>query len=172
MKDCTVAVSVNADAAGDMDADTIRTHVARAAGIVGTVDPVTGKENLADKISVVTNKFYSPEVILPNTGIPVPAWMLCAAAGGLLLFLILLIVILRIRKKRKNKAEKDRELDELLASAGLPQAAAPTEGADVMTLQTEKSMELRKEVRQFVSDNPELAAQLIRGWMRGGDDNE
>ena len=76
LKDCTVAVSVNADAAGDMDADTIRTHVARAAGIVGTVDPVTGKENLADKISVVTNKFYSPEVILPNTGIPVPAWML------------------------------------------------------------------------------------------------
>ena len=172
LKDCTVAVSVNADAAGDMDADTIRTHVARAAGIVGTVDPATGKENLADKISVVTNKFYSPEVILPNTGIPVPAWMLCAAAGGLLLFLILLIVILRLRKKRKNKAEKDRELDELLASAGLPQAAAPTEGADVMTLQTEKSMELRKEVRQFVSDNPELAAQLIRGWMRGGDDNE
>ena len=172
LKDCTVAVSVNADAAGDMDADTIRTHVARAAGIVGTVDPVTGKENLADKISVVTNKFYSPEVILPNTGIPVPTWMIYAAAGGLLLFLILLIVILRIRKKRKNKAEKDRELDELLASAGLPQAAAPTEGADVMTLQTEKSMELRKEVRQFVSDNPELAAQLIRGWMRGGDDNE
>ena len=98
--------------------------------------------------------------------------MLCAAAGGLLLFLILLIVILRIRKKRKNKAEKDRELDELLASAGFPQAAAPTAGADVMALQTEKSMELRKEVRQFASDNPELAAQLIRGWMRGGDENE
>ena len=41
-----------------------------------------------------------------------------------------------------------------------------------MALQTEKSMELRKEVRQFASDNPELAAQLIRSWMRGGDDNE
>lgn len=172
LKDCTVAVSVNADAAGGMDSDTIRTHVARAAGIAGTVDPVTGEEYLADKISVVTNKFYSPEVILPNTGIPVPAWILYAAAGGLLLFLILLIVILRIRKKRKKKAEKDRELDELLASAGFPQAAAPTAGADVMALQTEKSMELRKEVRQFASDNPELAAQLIRGWMRGGDDNE
>ena len=172
LKDCTVAVSVNADAAGGMDSDTIRTHVARAAGIAGTVDPVTGEEYLADKISVVTNKFYSPEVILPNTGIPVPAWILYAAAVGLLLFLILLIVILRIRKKRKKKAEKDRELDELLASAGFPQAAAPTAGADVMALQTEKSMELRKEVRQFASDNPELAAQLIRGWMRGGDDNE
>ena len=172
LKDCTVAVSVNADAAGGMDSDTIRTHVARAAGIAGTVDPVTGEEYLADKISVVTNKFYSPEVILPNTGIPVPAWILYAAAGGLLLFLILLIVILRIRKKRKKKAEKDRELDELLASAGFPQAAAPTAGADVMALQTEKSMELRKEVRQVASDNPELAAQLIRGWMRGGDDNE
>ena len=172
LKDCTVAVSVNADAAGGMDSDTIRTHVARAAGIAGTVDPVTGEEYLADKISVVTNKFYSPEVILPNTGIPVPAWILYAAAGGLLLFLILLIVILRIRKKRKKKAEKDRELDELLASAGFPQAAAPTAGADVMAQKKKKSMELRKEVRQFASDNPELAAQLIRGWMRGGDDNE
>ena len=172
LKDCTVAVSVNADAANGMDEDTIRTHVARAAGIAGTVDPTTGEEYLADKISVVTMKFYSTEVILPNTGIPVPMWVLYAAAGGLLLFLVLLIVILRIRKKRKKKAEKDRELDELLASAGFPQAAVPAAGADVMALQTEKSMELRKEVRQFASDNPELAAQLIRGWMRGGDDNE
>ena len=75
-------------------------------------------------------------------------------------------------QEAEKKAEKNKEVDELLAAAGFPQAAATAEGADVMALQTEKSMELRKEVRQFASDNPELAAQLIRGWMRGGDDNE
>ena len=40
-----------------------------------------------------------------------------------------------------------------------------------MSLQTERSMELRKDIRQFTDDNPEIAAQMLRGWLRGGEDN-
>jgi len=40
-----------------------------------------------------------------------------------------------------------------------------------MSLQTEKSMELRKDIRQFANDNPEIAAQMVRGWLRGGEMN-
>ena len=36
---------------------------------------------------------------------------------------------------------------------------------------TEKSMELRKDIRQFANDNPEIAAQMVRGWLRGGEMN-
>lgn len=45
----------------------------------------------------------------------------------------------------------------------------PQEGADIMNLQTEKSMELRKDVRKFAEDNPEVAAQMVKSWLREGD---
>jgi flagellar M-ring protein FliF len=39
-----------------------------------------------------------------------------------------------------------------------------------MSLQTERSMELRKSIRRFADENPELAAQMIKVWLRGGED--
>ena len=48
---------------------------------------------------------------------------------------------------------------------------SPETGANVMDLEMERSMELRKDIRQFVSDNPEIAAQMIKTWLKGGDKN-
>ena len=48
-------------------------------------------------------------------------------------------------------------------------AAAPTGGADIMEVNTEKSMELRKSVRQFAQNNPEIAAQMVKAWLKGED---
>ena len=99
--------------------------------------------------------------------------MLLAASAGLLLFLLLLVIILLIRRRRRKKVDerKKQELDDMLVAAGfVPDVAAPA-GADVMSLQTEKSMELRKDIRQFANDNPEIAAQMVRGWLRGGEMN-
>ena len=67
--------------------------------------------------------------------------------------------------------EAKKELDDMLAAAGFaPDVTAPA-GADVMSLQTEKSMELRKDIRQFANDNPEIAAQMGRGGLKGGEMN-
>ena len=63
-------------------------------------------------------------------------------------------------------------MDALLASAGLMPERGPngeTEGADVMDIQIERNMELRKEIRKFAEENPEIAAQVVRNWLRGGD---
>ena len=30
---------------------------------------------------------------------------------------------------------------------------------------------LAEDIRQFASDNPEIAAQMIRSWLRGGEEN-
>ena len=40
-------------------------------------------------------------------------------------------------------------------------------GADIMAINMEKSMELRKTVRQFAQNNPEIAALIIKNWLRG-----
>ncbi len=179
LTDCSIAVTINSDVAGNVDVETIRQHTARAAGIVGPIDEETGQEYLADKISVLAQPFYRAPIVPPTPvlifGFLEP-WILIAAGAGLLLFIIILTtIILLVRRRRKRKlAEEEAEnegsdIDALLAAAGLNQAAPA--GADVMTMQSERSMELRKDIRQFASDNPEIAAQMIRSWLRGGEEN-
>ena len=56
-------------------------------------------------------------------------------------------------------------------AAALAQVQTVTAGADIMEMNAEKSMELRKVVRQFAQNNPEIAAQMIKGWLRGEEDN-
>ena len=46
-----------------------------------------------------------------------------------------------------------------------------TSSSDIMDLHAERSMELRKDVRQFAEDNPAIAAQMIKNWLRGGEDH-
>ena len=178
LTDCSIAVSLNSTVAGDIDVDEWRTHVARAAGIVGAVDEETGREILSDKISVVSYPFYRPVVPAPPSPddlfLGVRLWVWIAAGAGLLLFLILLIVLLVLRsrkKRRQREAEEmeERDIDALLAAAGLGQGAPA--GADIMDLQTERSMELRQDIRQFAQDNPEICAQMVRTWLKGGDEN-
>ena len=179
--DCSVAVSINSRTAGDFNVDSIRQHVARAANIQGERDPVTDEELLENKISVVAMEFYDPSVPGIDGGgseRTVPLWVLIAAGAGLLLFLILLVVILLLRGKRRKKQEAEEEArrreeaEALMRVAGLGlDGEIPETGADVMDLELEKSMELRKDIRQFASDNPEIAAQMIKVWLKGGDGN-
>ena len=55
-----------------------------------------------------------------------------------------------------------------MAAAGGNPMAPPQTGADIMDINAEKSMELRKTVRQFVNNNPEIAAQMLKTWLRAG----
>ncbi len=179
--DCSVAVSINSRTAGDFDVEGVRQHVARAANIQGERDPITNEEILDGKISVLAMDFYNPRADVGSDGIgamvpTVDLWVLIAAGVGLLLFIILLTVILLLRRKKRKKREAQEEKERLemeaaLAAAGLAAEGAPEGGADVMELEMERSMELRKDIRQFVSDNPEIAAQMLKTWLRGGDDN-
>jgi len=183
LKDCSVSVTINSTTAGNVDIEEWRQHVARAAGIYGTIDEETGAELLEGRISVVSYPFYREEIPTPiNDGLVfmgIPLWILIAAGAGLLLFIILLTVILLIRRRRRKKQEEEElaaanDVEALLAAVGLNGAGGQTpeeNGADVMELKSERSMQLRKDIRQFASDNPEIAAQMIRNWLRGGDDS-
>jgi uncharacterized protein YciI len=69
------------------------------------------------------------------------------------------------------KTESREEAEALMRVAGLGLEGTPETGADVMDLELERSMELRKDIRQFVNDNPEIAAQMIKTWLKGGEGN-
>lgn len=183
LKDCSVAVSINSTTAGNVDVREWQQHVARAAGIYGDVDEETGEEILSGRISVITYPFFREETPAPVPSfleleiVGIPLWVLIAAAGGLLLFIILLVIILLSRRSRRKKREAEEEenqaeqVDALLAAVGLGGQATDDNGADVMEIQTEQSMQLRKDIRQFASENPEIAAQMLRNWLRGGEDD-
>ncbi len=175
----SVAVTINesANAAANVDLESLRSHVAVASGI--------GGENPEQYVSVLLAPFLVDEPVPVDTIFSedmIPYLIIAAAA--LLLLVILLIVILSVRRRRRKKKQEEEEreaaaMEEQLAAEGLgitPEAAAaiaaaaPTGGADIMEMNTEKSMELRKTVRQFVQNNPEVAAQMIKTWLKGGEE--
>ena len=91
----------------------------------------------------------------------------------------------RTEEKRKEQKEQEQAaIEEQLSALGSEEAAAaaaangvavdpetgaPLTGADIMEINTEKSMELRKTVRQFAQNNPEIAAQMVKAWLKGDD---
>lgn len=164
ISDVMVSVTINQDAAGATDENDLYAHVGRAAGIT-TADQ-------RDKISILVSPFYEPDTsILPNE--PLSAWMLYAAIGGLALFLLLLIIILlvhrhRVKKRQAEAAAAAQQVD-ITAAAAQQAAAAAAQQANIMELQTEKSMELRQDIRKFAEENPEIAAQMVKNWLRDGD---
>ena len=164
VSDLMVSVTINQTTAGEENVTDLIGHVARAAGI-STADQ-------ADKISILVQPFYE-EPVIP---VPVPEgiqpWVLYAAAGGLALFILLLVIILLVLRRRKKKRLKRLAEEAAAMQAANMQAApeAPKEGAVLMEMSTEKSMELRRDVRKFAEENPEIAAQMVKSWLREGGD--
>ena len=182
-------MSINTTTAGTVDVEQVRSHVARAAGINGVeTETMTAQEYLAGKISVFPQPFWDPNAANnPNGETPtgpegIPSlylWIIIGVGVALLLIAIIVIVILRIRKKRRLKKEAEEQaVQEFVDAAALEEGAGEEtvegeqqEGADVMELHTERSMELRQNIRDFVDENMEVAALLIRDWLRGDEDH-
>ena len=134
----------------------------------------------------------------PGTIMGLPYWVFIAAGVGLLVFVIVLVLILVLRGKKRKKEEAERQaLIATMEAAALPgqivqigedgqpiyvnvdesgevvldEEGNPVSGANVMDLHTEKSMELRQSIRDFVDENMEVAALLLKSWMKEGGEN-
>ena len=180
--DIRVAVTINQNSpsAASTEAPVVAETVATAAGI--------GGEDPASRVAVLIAPFYEEplEPVQPFLNInPDLVPYIIIGAAVLMILLVLLLVILRGNKKRKERKEQEAAaLEEQLSALGSEEAAAaaaangaavdpetgaPLTGADIMEINTEKSMELRKTVRQFAQNNPEIAAQMIKAWLKGDD---
>ena len=177
LSDLRVTVSVNATSTNGnvMSVEELKESVVTLTGI-----GAESVEAAQDKVFVTIKPFYEENPANPNGpgGFFLQnSWVLYAAIGGLVLFLVLLlVVILLARNSKKKKLARQRALEEEMAAAEAAAEAAailaavpPTGGADIMEVNTEKSMELRKSVRQFAQNNPEIAAQMVKAWLKGED---
>ena len=169
--------------------------------IPNITDEVTQEEYLNWKIAVNTDPFVHPEEpVDPNPPITdgtifgIQYWVVIAAGVGLLLFIIILVTVILLvrRRKRKKQEAEQKAMEELLATAmpgqtveigpdgqpivvdalpELDEEGNPVSGANVMDLHTERSMELRQSIRDFVDENMEVAALLLKSWMKEDGDN-
>ena len=167
--DLSVSVSINRAVSGDVNVDILMRHIARAAGI--------GADAQEDKISILVMPFYQAEKepgLVTPAGLNLPAWALYAGIGGvaLLLFILLLLLLLRKRRKKRKQAEVERIINSMPRPMGDAVEPEPEGGADIMNIRTEKSMLLRQDIRKFAESNPEIAAQMLKNWLRGGEENE
>ncbi len=176
--DVMVSVTINSNVPNTADPDALVGHVARAAGI----DAATQ----ADKISIISHPFYAPEDSIDNRpadtnpgtllGI-LPDWVLYALAAGLLLFMMLTFLLLLLRRKKRNRIQlEEASLLDAIPSIlpeeeiSVQQPEQEPEGADIMEVHAERSMELRRGVREFAEQNPEIAAQMVKTWLKGDED--
>jgi len=160
--------------------DDLKQAVALAAGI--------SIEDAEQKVSVVNAAFYKAPVRPPNFIVqaldenPLLKWMLLGIAGALLVLIVLLILIMRALSKRKKKKLAEAERQRLLEEAERERAeieARFLEGDPHDILNTPldqakktREQELKQQIGEFAELNPEIAAQLIKTWLKGGTGND
>jgi len=173
IEDVTVSVTINSDVPNTASNAALVDHVAKAVGLTGP--------NQDEKISVLTHAFWSPQEDTPVANQPVvnpfgnvPLWVYLALLAGLFLFmaLFMVFVLLGRRRNRRQLQQLEPVVDlgpqvDLEPMEEEPEAA----GADIMDVHTEKSMELRRSVRELAENNPEIAAQAIKALLRGDEDS-
>ena len=173
IEDVTVSVTINSNVPNQTSVDALTEHLATAVGLT---------PNQTDKISVLTAPFYTQEEpnepvnnddILLNMFGDVPLWVYLALLAGLFLFMTLFAVFMLLGRRRSRRQIQQLEPVVDMGPALLEPIEEEPEpaGADIMDVHTEKSMELRRSVRELAENNPEIAAQAIKALLRGDEES-
>lgn len=173
IEDVTVSVTINSNVPNQTSADALVGHVANAVGLT---------PNQTDKISVLTAPFWSPTPEANQTDVQpvlnplgdVPLWVYLALLAGLFLFMTLFTVFVLLgRRRSRRQLQQLQPVVEMGPAEVLERVEEEPEpaGADIMDVHTERSMELRRSVRELAENNPEIAAQAIKALLRGDEDS-
>lgn len=172
LDDLTISVVINGDSFGGLTRQQLQNLIGNAAGMATEVQ--------GEKITVASVPFYTIPVPQPEaepaatdpTG-TVNTLMYIIIGGGafLLLLLILMIVLLRRRAKKKKATREAARPVRVKEGPRKPERAQPSEDDEILGLDpdNDKGMALRKNVRDFAEQNPEISAQLLKSWLNGGD---
>lgn len=178
LDDLTVSVAINGEGYGSLRESQLLALVGNAAGIAAA--------DQREKITVVSAPFSegSDDEEETKNGFvrfveSVPLWVFIVAAVLLVLLLVLLIFLL-IRRRRRA----EEEAEELAAAEEAAMEEGAVEGLlgdldtgeeevfdlnkELQEIKNDRGMELKRSVREFAEQNPEIAAQLLKNWLNGG----
>ena len=193
IEDLSVAVTLNTEDLGDIDEDDLKSVIGNAAGIqlVDQDDKVAvlaapffepGSDD--ETQTAASNGFFARRSNWIILGVVL---LLILVATGIILAVIL-------SKNRKKKAAQEAAeqaqmatLMEAIQNADAQEGAEGIEGVEgvdgavetideenpeeteVLDAETERGMELRQQIRDFAEQSPEIAAQMLRNWLNGGE---
>lgn len=178
LDDLTVSVAINGEGYGSLRESQLLALVGNAAGIAAA--------DQREKITVVSAPFSegSDDEEETKNGFvrfieSVPLWVFIVVAALLVLLLALLIFLL-IRRRRRA----EEEAEELAAAEEAAMEEGAVEGLlgdldtgeeevfdlnkELQEIKNDRGMELKRSVREFAEQNPEIAAQLLKNWLNGG----
>lgn len=172
LDDLTVSVAINGEGFGSLRESQLLALVGNAAGIAAS--------DQRDKIAVVSAPFNDGTNdedgkeggVFARIFETVPLWVFIAGAV-LLAVLIGVLILLIVRKRKKEEAEEE----EFLTAEGA--AILPADGGEEEVLEfdlneelreikNDRGMALKKSIREFAEQNPEISAQLLKNWLNGG----
>ena len=172
-------IIIDGEDIGDLTEANLRSLIAKAAGI--SVDDQDAK------IEIVSVPFYSettepvPDdepLMQPEQLRQVMLWV--AIAGGALLILLIVLMVLLRRRKKKRLAFEEAMARQNSAPIAQPRPVTPIPDeakqqvdnldmvADLLDIKNERSLELKNKIREITDENPEISAQTLKTWLRGG----
>ncbi len=162
LDDLTVSVAVNRNGLGQLTEAEVKELVGNASGIA--------VEDRAEKIAIASVPFYqaeedATEVTKEANGIKKSTlYILLACLGAL--FIIVTIIVIILAKRSKKRRALEEELEEEGLAAGL--LDEEEKNREILAMQNDSGLELKRNVREFADKNPEISAQLIKSWLNGG----
>ncbi|MCI1965311.1 MAG: flagellar M-ring protein FliF [Oscillospiraceae bacterium] len=163
LKNVTVSVIVNDSGMTDAEVSDLQSAVAFASGVS------------ADKVDVMSKNFYSPDqpVDAKPAGYDLPIdWKILAAGAGAFLLIVVLTIVLLTKRRKKRMKQLEANLAQGAGLGGPPVPDIPMESIEQIRQSSGgKEEKVRQDLQEFSSKNPEIAAQLIRSWLRGEDDH-
>lgn len=177
LTDLSIAVSINGNDLGNFTEEQIVAHIARAAGVQ--------QNDETAKISVAVAPFYDSNATgnQPSTSLfrrfadarvfGIPLWIILGAITGIVLLLVILLVVLLRRRKKKRMLLQAQQVDAEKAALRAELERQKQEldiQHDLLNIKNEKNMELKENIRKFSEESPEVAADLLGSWLRGGDE--
>ncbi len=185
LQDVTVAVVINTD---DLDIanQELVNLISNAAGIDRTEanQKVSVVRALSSEQKAAAANPADPANPVVQRTIPLPLLIAVIAQAVLILLLLLLMLLRRRKKKKAEELEENMELGDgyiPLAEDSVGESDAFASDLDeemenneaVLNLRMQHSLKLKQNIGDFVDQNPQIAAKLIQGWLRGegGDEN-
>lgn len=162
----TVAAVINKASMRDEEIQEVKELIAFSLGI--------GTENVALHNMI----FYNPDspaipVIAddPNASNAIPPIRELLIYGGIglgvLAILIFIISILLGRRKKKKGQKNPKDINSEVA---VTDKYSWTDIHEELKVQETPEQAIKKQLKEFTATNPEIAAQLIRTWLKGDDD--
>jgi flagellar M-ring protein FliF len=160
IKDMTVAVIVDAPQMSDEEIAKYKELVAYSAGISVEKVALTYSKFIKD------NSGYKPPVDDEKTGWMLPfelgtTEIIIISASGALLITLIVTLLLAARHRKKKKQRRQQEEKE---KSQREQAEQEMPGEIILNETREQA--LKRQIKEFASENAETVAQLLRVWIK------